>query len=619
MSDFRVSVVIRSKNRQHTIRKAIESVQCQSIPVEILVVDSGSSDGTVEIAKSMDAKVIQIEPAEFTYGGAINRGVREASGELVLVLSSHCYLPTSDWVESALPLFEERRVAGLNGVSTYGFGDQELTLSSPLRALEIGMVAGKAVQKEQWFSFAGFSNHAALIRRSVALEFPFDEDMTACEDKEWANRVARNGFYLVYSSGHVVSGAHRRKEGFKALYLRGRKEALALARFAGYPIWTPRSYVQHSLAITASRRGLRRLAPLHPSNLVESAGRVGAGRSFRRGSDYSLTTIGKEVVSVVGKFNLPDGRVDLVNFPLHDNPGDSAIWLGQTALLEALGVSSRQRRSFSNVLGQYAPSSCAPTVLVRGGGYFGDLWRVEFESFHHACARYKGCRLIFMPQTIGTISQESLDRVRRSISLHGDVHLLVRDQRSLEFARREFPSTESTLCPDSAVVMSKAYLLGLAGEPPSGLPKRRVIARTDLESSGLLAERASARGIDVVDFLSSEQSRQNTLFRWSHEFVRARFPRYVARWLLAEVLPRTGVFELHARTELGRGLSLLVGAELIVTDRLHVSILSAILGTNVLVVDTGYGKLRAYFEAWPSPYVRFADSVDDALDALEEL
>jgi glycosyltransferase involved in cell wall biosynthesis len=283
LEEATVSVVIRAKDKADTIREAIASVQCQTIPVQLLVVDSGSRDATPTIAREMGARVIPIPSESFTYGGAINTGIAVATAEFVLILSAHCVLPGPGWLETALRHFTDSRVAGVSGASKHRV-KQHRGLSAEQRLI-VGATDDVVVQDRPFYGFYGFSNSASVVRRNVCRQFPFDEELIFAEDKEWANRVTRAGHRIVFDSELGTFGAHRRKEGYRSLYERNQKAAAALTEVFDDRAWTLRKTAQHAGLVLSKRSGVMRLAPFHPANLVEYAGRLsGARRATNAGS-----------------------------------------------------------------------------------------------------------------------------------------------------------------------------------------------------------------------------------------------------------------------------------------------------------------------------------------------
>ncbi|MDI9371864.1 MAG: glycosyltransferase family 2 protein, partial [Verrucomicrobiota bacterium] len=93
-SPLKISVVTPSFNSIHTIRATIESVAQQDYPhVEHLVMDGGSTDGTLEILKAYPRLLWVSEKDEGHYH-AMDKGTRQASGDVVAILNADdCYRP----------------------------------------------------------------------------------------------------------------------------------------------------------------------------------------------------------------------------------------------------------------------------------------------------------------------------------------------------------------------------------------------------------------------------------------------------------------------------------------------------------------------------------------------
>ena len=104
MSEFDVTIFIRSRNESALIGECLRAVLAQkhSYRVEILVLDSESTDGTPDIARELGAQVFSIPKILFTYSSALNAGVQLAHGEFFVPLSAHCVPANSDWLEKLL-------------------------------------------------------------------------------------------------------------------------------------------------------------------------------------------------------------------------------------------------------------------------------------------------------------------------------------------------------------------------------------------------------------------------------------------------------------------------------------------------------------------------------------
>ena len=102
------SIVIRAFNEARHIGRLLEGIHHQTISnVEIILVDSGSTDDTIAtvkehpIAKQHPVKVVHIRPEEFTFGHSLNRGIAAASSERIVIASAHVYPIYPDWLVSA--------------------------------------------------------------------------------------------------------------------------------------------------------------------------------------------------------------------------------------------------------------------------------------------------------------------------------------------------------------------------------------------------------------------------------------------------------------------------------------------------------------------------------------
>lgn len=103
-----ISIIIPTLNEAENIKNAIASTQ-PSTNIEIIVVDGGSVDDTVEVAQSLSVKVISSSPGR---AGQMNAGAAAASGEILLFLHADSRLPTGFDVMIRTTLQQPRIVAG---------------------------------------------------------------------------------------------------------------------------------------------------------------------------------------------------------------------------------------------------------------------------------------------------------------------------------------------------------------------------------------------------------------------------------------------------------------------------------------------------------------------------
>lgn len=278
------SAIVRARDEADTIERTLASLRAQSVPVEIVVVDSGSRDGTLDVARRWCDRLIEIDPADFTFGRALNVGAAAAAGDVHYALSAHCEATRTDWVERALAHYREPDVAATNGAL---YSHEGIPLLEPFF-----MTADDALRDPYW----GHSNFACSWRAATWREFPFDEGMEACEDKEWSWRVLRAGWRIVFDPRLYVSSHHVQRGGMRALYRRTHREARAMAARADLPRRSARD---------ALSQWWRDLPPdsaypplFHRMNYLRAAGIAAryagerGGRRARRGSDGAAGRVG---------------------------------------------------------------------------------------------------------------------------------------------------------------------------------------------------------------------------------------------------------------------------------------------------------------------------------------
>ena len=221
---LRVSLVVRALNEASHIGKLLDHAAAQTQPPdEFILVDSGSTDRTVDIALSHGAQAIHIAPEEFSFGRALNLGCKQATGDLLLFASAHVY-PTDDrWIERLVAPFADDNVALAYGGQT---GD-ERTQFSESRVLNRWFPPES--DPDQTHPFCNNANCA--IRRLVWEELPYNEELTGLEDLDWANRARILGHRIVYVADARVVHVHT--ETFAQTVNRYRREALAHKRIFG--------------------------------------------------------------------------------------------------------------------------------------------------------------------------------------------------------------------------------------------------------------------------------------------------------------------------------------------------------------------------------------------------
>ncbi|HKP62996.1 MAG TPA: glycosyltransferase family A protein [Polyangiales bacterium] len=215
----RCSVVIRACNEEKHIGRLLDGLfQQTERELDVVLVDSGSSDATVSIASRYPLRVLHIAPDEFTFGRSLNLGLRNTHGAFVVLASAHVYPLRSDWIARLLAPFENPDVALCYGKQR----GNEIT-----RYAEHRVFARWFPEQSEAVQTHPFCNNAnAAIRRSVWETLPYDETLTGLEDIDWAHRALAAGHKLSYAADAAV--AHVHEETASRIYNRYYREAIAL-------------------------------------------------------------------------------------------------------------------------------------------------------------------------------------------------------------------------------------------------------------------------------------------------------------------------------------------------------------------------------------------------------
>jgi rhamnosyltransferase len=218
------SVIIRAYNEARHLGRLLEGISRQTVrDVEVILVDSGSTDATVRIAQDHGAKVVHIPPEEFTFGRSLNLGLSAATRDLAAIASAHVYPVYPDWLERLLAPFADPHTALAYGKQRGGehskFSEQQI----------FARWYPEQSQARQDHPFCNNAN--AAIRMSLWRQHPYDETLTGLEDLAWGKWAFEQGHSLAYVAEAAVIHVH--DETPRGVQNRYRREAMAFKQL--YP------------------------------------------------------------------------------------------------------------------------------------------------------------------------------------------------------------------------------------------------------------------------------------------------------------------------------------------------------------------------------------------------
>lgn len=239
------SVVIPVKNAVSIIGQVLDAVTTQITPwpYEIIVIDSGSKDGTLEvIAGYPSVRVIQIPPSEFGHGRTRNLGIAETSGDYVAFLT-HDAIPNDPyWLTNLVrPMETQPSIAGVFGRHIAHDGakpcvtrDLQLHFEGLRTFGEVLRIDdGERYQRDPGYRqvLHFYSDNNSCMRKSVWRDIPYP-DVNYAEDQLWAKMIIERGHSKGYAHDAVVRHSH--DYGVIETFRRSFDESSALKSLFGY-------------------------------------------------------------------------------------------------------------------------------------------------------------------------------------------------------------------------------------------------------------------------------------------------------------------------------------------------------------------------------------------------
>jgi len=247
-----ISIIIRTLNESAHLDELLTEIENQvhdEFGVEVIIVDSGSTDATLAIANSHDVRIVHIDRADFSFGRSLNLGCAASIGDILVFISGHCIPVTEHWLsELVLPLD--------GGTIDYTYGNQlgrDTTKYSEERVFDKYFPEMDLLPQEGFFC----NNANAAIKRNTWKKYQFDEELTGLEDMELAKRCVADGGHVGYTSNAAVYHIH--DEPWHKVKIRYEREAIALQKimpeihvslydFLSYVVTSIFSDIKHALS-----------------------------------------------------------------------------------------------------------------------------------------------------------------------------------------------------------------------------------------------------------------------------------------------------------------------------------------------------------------------------------
>jgi rhamnosyltransferase len=214
------SIIVRTFNEARHLPELLEAVARQDHPAErreVVLVDSGSTDGTLEIAARHCCRIHRISKDRFSFGRSLNEGCALALGEILVCISGHCVPTDARWLSRLLEPFRDPYIG-----ATYG-----RQVGGPATRFSEHQIFAKYFPEGGPSQSPFFTNNAnSAWRREVWQQLLFDEDLTGLEDMHLGRRVVQSGLRVQYVADAAVY--HHHHESWSQVRRRYFREAVAL-------------------------------------------------------------------------------------------------------------------------------------------------------------------------------------------------------------------------------------------------------------------------------------------------------------------------------------------------------------------------------------------------------
>jgi pyruvyl transferase EpsO len=277
-----------------------------------------------------------------------------------------------------------------------------------------------------------------------------------------------------------------------------------------------------------------------------------------------------------------------MDLPMHSNLGDVFIWQGSQVVLEARGqfplvADNRLERNVAKILPQLRNG----VVLFQGGGNFGDLWRDSTNFRNRAVKQIKDNDLIFLPQSLNYTKPTLVKSDNTTYQLNNRTLFMFRDYPSLNYSLQHFTNKPAMYVPDMAFILGPqtlvarpivdiVLLLRLDQETTVKLDQRNTALNT-LAESGVSFE---VWDFPILGFpLKLEKDNKTVIYNYTKVYPKQ----------LNTLSHNSRHSFLGHRTQMANNL--FSRGRLIITNRLHATIFTTLMGKPVIYLDNTYKKI----------------------------
>ena len=215
-----LSIVIRTLNEGRYLASLLKGIHSQvtDLSYEIILIDSGSTDNTLQIAETYSCRILHIKREDFSFGRSLNIACDASYGQYLIIISGHCIPADNFWLQKLTDPIINKDV-------DYSYGRQ---VGGQDTYWSESQIFKKYFPSKSSIPQVGFycNNANSAISRSVWNKYRFNEDLTGLEDMYLAKQIVADGGIVGYVSDAIVLHLHH--ESWRQVQRRFEREAFAL-------------------------------------------------------------------------------------------------------------------------------------------------------------------------------------------------------------------------------------------------------------------------------------------------------------------------------------------------------------------------------------------------------
>lgn len=225
-----ISIIILTKNGAKDLETGLPSIYQQETEYtfEVIVIDSGSTDGSLEIIRKYPVRLYEIPPKEFSHSGTRNKGASLAQGKYLVYITQDAIPANKEWLAKLVaPVITDPMVAGacsrvLPREHCNPVLAREVEADLLGRPEKIISFIEDPVKYEQMTPtekriFTSYHDISSCMKKEVWEGYPYPS-VSFAEDVAWAKLVLEKGYKIVHEPESVVLHSH--DYDFKTIYAR---------------------------------------------------------------------------------------------------------------------------------------------------------------------------------------------------------------------------------------------------------------------------------------------------------------------------------------------------------------------------------------------------------------